>query len=291
MSASGATSGDAAIRQLPEENPAPWCGRQHALRQGLFSATGIECAEVEHVRFIRYWEWALLPDKGRHAFRNRRTAVTIPANPIRLYRHALSGHAHRVELFLSLLGLPCELIAVDMVRGAHKAADFVAKNNPFGQVPVMEDGDIAIADSNAILVYLATRYDSARRWLPRDPVAAARVQQWLSVAAGQLAYGPSMARLAVLFGARLDLERARAIGRQLYDVLDGYLIDRRFLVGDTPTIADIAIYSYTAHAPEGGVLLDPYAHVRAWLARIEALHGFVAMRQSAPPEPSPISSS
>jgi glutathione S-transferase len=211
--------------------------------------------------------------------------VTIPAKPIRLYRHALSGHAHRVELFLSLLGLPCELIDVNMVRGAHKAPEFIAKNNPFGQVPVIEDGDIAIADSNAILVYLATRYDSTGHWLPRDAVAAARVQQWLSVAAGQLAYGPSMARFAVLFDGRLDLDRAQAIGRQLYDVLDGYLADRHYLFGDTPTIADIAIYSYTAHAPEGGVSLDPYGHVRAWLARIEALQGFIPMRSSAAPEP------
>jgi glutathione S-transferase len=211
--------------------------------------------------------------------------VTLPAKPIRLYRHALSGHSHRVELFLSLLGLPCELIDVNMVRGAHKAPDFIAKNNPFGQIPVIEDGDIAIADSNAILVYLATRYDSTGRWLPRDAVAAARVQQWLSVAAGQLAYGPSMARLAVVFGARLDLDRAQAISRQLYDVLDGYLAKRQFLVGDTPTIADIAIYSYTAHAPEGGVSLDPYGHVRAWLARIKALPGFIPMRSSAAPEP------
>jgi glutathione S-transferase len=210
--------------------------------------------------------------------------VTISARPIRLYRHVLSGHAHRVELFLSLLGLPCELIAVDMVRGAHKAPDFTARNNPFGQVPVIEDGDISIADSNAILVYLASRYDSTGRWLPRDPVAAARVQQWLSVAAGQLAYGPATARLAVLFGARVDLERAQTIGRHLYDVLDGYLTERRFLVSDQPTIADIAIYSYTAHAPEGGVSLDPYSHVGAWLARIEALQGFVPMRRSELPE-------
>jgi glutathione S-transferase len=210
--------------------------------------------------------------------------VTAPAKPIRLYRHALSGHAHRVELLLSLLAIPYEVIDVNMVRGAHKAPDFVAKNNPFGQVPVIEDGDIAIADSNAILVYLATRYDSTERWLPRNAVAAARVQQWLSVAAGQLAHGPSAARFAVLFGARLDLDRAQAISRQLFDVLDGHLDGRQFLAGGTPTIADVAIYSYTAHAPEGGVSLDPYRHVRAWLARIEALPGFVAMRRSAPPE-------
>jgi glutathione S-transferase len=210
--------------------------------------------------------------------------MAIPAKPIRLYWHALSGHAHRIELFLSLLGLPHELITVDMGRGAHKAPGFLAKNNPFGQIPVIEDGDIAVADSNAILVYLATRYDPTGRWLPREPVAAAHVQQWLSVAAGQLAYGPAMARLAILFGVRIDKERAQAIGRQLYDVLDVYLAERLFLVGDAPTIADVAIYSYTAHAPEGGLSLDPYSRVRAWLARVEALPGFVAMHRSAPPE-------
>lgn len=214
--------------------------------------------------------------------------MTTAAKPICLYRHALSGHAHRIELFLSLLGLACELIDVDMVRGAHKAPDFVAKNNPLGQIPVLEDGDVTIADSNAILVYLATRYDSTGRWLPRDAVAAARVQQWLSVAAGQLAYGPSAARLAVLFGARLDLDRAQATSQQLFKVLDGHLMGQQFLVGDMPTIADIAIYSYTAHAPEGGVPLDPYGNVRAWLARIEALPGFVAMRRSAAPAPEPV---
>jgi glutathione S-transferase len=209
--------------------------------------------------------------------------VTKPAKPIRLHRHALSGHAHRVELFLSLLGLPCEKIDVDIVRGAHKAPAFMALNNPFGQVPVIEDGDIAIADSNAILVYLATRYDPDGRWLPRDAVGAARVQQWLSVAAGQLAYGPSAARLAKLFGARLDLDRAQAISRQLFDVLDHELAKRPYLAGDIPTIADIALYAYAAHAPEGGVPLEPYGHMRGWLVRIEALPGFVPMRSSQPP--------
>ena len=208
--------------------------------------------------------------------------MTKPAQPIRLYRHALSGHAHRVELFLSLLGLPCELIDVDMVRGAHKAPEFIARNNPFGQVPVIEDGDIAIADSNAILVYLATRYDPDGRWLPRDAVGAARVQQWLSVAAGQLAYGPSLARFIKLFGARRDLDGAQAISRKLFEVLDKELSKRPYLAGDTPTIADVSLYTYTAHAPEGGVALEPYGHLRAWLAGIEALPGFVPMRRSEP---------
>ena len=209
--------------------------------------------------------------------------MALPAQPIRLHRHALSGHAHRVELFLSLLRLPCELVDVNMVRGAHKAPEFIAKNNPFGEVPVIEDGDVTLADSNAILVYLATRYDPAGRWLPHDAVGAARVQRWLSVAAGQLAYGPSKARFIKLFGARLDLDRPQAIGRQLFEVLDKELARRPYLTGDAPTIADIALYSYTALAPEGGVPLEPYRHVRAWLARIEAMPGFVPMRSSTPP--------
>lgn len=203
----------------------------------------------------------------------------IPAHPLRLYRFALSGHSHRAELLLSLLQLPFEKIDVDLARGAHKEPDFLAKN-PFGQVPVIEDGDVTIADSNAILVYLASRYDPSARWLPRDAVTAARVHQWLSVAAGALAFGPAAARLVTVFGAKLDHVRAKAIAAQLFTVLDQHLADSRFLIGDLPTIADVALYSYTAHAPEGGVSLEPYDNIRTWLGRIAALPHFVPMQRT-----------
>ncbi|WP_437276659.1 glutathione S-transferase [Sorangium sp. So ce375] len=205
--------------------------------------------------------------------------MPLSDSPIRLYRHPLSGHAHRVELFLSLLRLPFERIDVDLKGGAHKAPEFLAKN-AFGQVPVIEDGDVTLADSNAILVYLATRYDPSGRWLPRDPVAAAHVQRWLSVAAGQLASGPAAARIAAVFGRKLDTEQARGIAAQLFTVIDQHLANQRFLAGDEPTLADVAIYTYTAHAPEGGVSLDPYGNLRAWLARVEALPGFVPMKRA-----------
>ena len=208
--------------------------------------------------------------------------MSIPAQPLRLHRFALSGHAHRAELFLSLLGLPAALIDVDLRGGEHKTPGFLARN-AFGQVPVLEDGDVTIADSNAILVYLARRYDPNGSWLPRDPVLAAEVQRWLSVAAGQLAQGPAAARMVVLFGAAFDHGRARQIASQLYAVMDAHLQRQSWLVGDQPTIADIALYSYTAHAPEGGVSLEPYPHVRAWLSRIEALPGFVGMPRSPVP--------
>ncbi|CAL79386.1 putative glutathione S-transferase (gstA/gst-like) [Bradyrhizobium sp. ORS 278] len=198
----------------------------------------------------------------------------------RLYHFALSGHAHRARLMLSLLGLPCELVDVDLPGGAQKQPDFLALN-PFGQVPVLVDGDAVIPDSNAILVYLAGRYDPAGRWWPRDPLGQAQVQRWLSAAAGPLAFGAAAARIATLFGAPLDMARAHQIANNLFAVMERELGVRPFLTGETPTIADVALYSYTAHAPEGGVSLTPYPNVGAWLARIADLPGFVPMQASA----------
>jgi glutathione S-transferase len=196
---------------------------------------------------------------------------------IRLHSFALSGHSHRAQLFLSLLGVPHDLVPVDLRGGAHKTPEFLAMN-PFGQVPVLEDGATVLFDSNAILVYLAQTYDPARTWYPQEPVAAARVQQWLSVAAGLIAFGPAAARLVTVFGAKLDHDRAKAIAGGVLDVLDGQLAGRAFVTGANPTIADISLYSYIAHAPEGEVSLEPYPAIRAWLARIEALPGFVPMQ-------------
>ncbi|WP_338744965.1 glutathione S-transferase [Pseudomonas putida] len=197
------------------------------------------------------------------------------SNPIKLYNFPKSGHAHRIELMLSLLNLPTELVFVDLAKGAHKQPDFLALN-PFGQVPVIDDNGVVIADSNAILVYLAKKYDNGT-WLPEEPAAAARVQRWLSVAAGPLAFGPAAARLVTVFGAAFNTDEVIARAHTLLKVIDAELAKAPFLAGSTPTIADIANYSYIAHAPEGNVSLEPYANVRSWLARIESLPGFVPM--------------
>ncbi|SFH23645.1 glutathione S-transferase family protein [Pseudomonas sp. NFACC45] len=200
-------------------------------------------------------------------------------NPIKLYHFPLSGHAHRVQLMLSLLELPVEVIFVDLAKGAHKQADFLAIN-AFGQVPVIDDDGMVLADSNAILVYLAHKYGKGR-WLPTDPVGAARVQRWLSVAAGPLHAGPATARLITVFGAPYNAEDAITRSHSLLKVIDQHLSDSRFLASDAATIADVAGYSYIAHAPEGNVSLEDYPHVRAWLGRIEALPGFVGMPRTA----------
>ncbi|MEP7298678.1 MAG: glutathione S-transferase [Burkholderiales bacterium] len=205
-----------------------------------------------------------------------------PSGPIKLHWNPVSGHVHRVELFLSLLGLPFEKVAVDFGKAEHKSPAFLALN-PFGQLPVIEDGGLVLADSNAILTYLALAYDADGHWLPRDPVGAARVQRWLSVAAGPLAYGPAAARVCALFGRPIDQAQRDAAAR-LFKVMEQQLSTQPFLAAANPTIADVALYSYTAHAPEGGVSLAPYPNLGAWLARIEALPGFVGLMRSPVPE-------
>ena len=198
-----------------------------------------------------------------------------PNSPIKLYRSIVSGHAHRAELFLSLLGLPYAPIDVDLRAGQQKSPDFL-RINPFGQVPVIDDNGMVVADSNAILVYLAAKYGDAH-WLPRDPVGAANVQRWLSVAAGEIAFGPAAARLGKRFGIPVDMDAAARRAERLFQVMESELQSRAFLAGDSVTIADVAGYSYIARAPEGDISLEPYPAMRAWLARIEALPGFLPM--------------
>jgi len=195
---------------------------------------------------------------------------------ITLYRFALSGHCHRVELMLSLLQRKVQLVEIDLVQGEHKLPAFLERN-PFGQVPLIDDDGTLVADSNAILIYLAHRYSGPQPWLPTDARGAAEVQRWLSIAAGPLAAGPALARIAALFKRPIDVETPRSVARQLFSRMDEHLASRPYLAAVQPTVADIAMYSYTAHAPEGGVTLRPYSHVRRWLRDIEALPGFVAM--------------
>jgi len=202
-----------------------------------------------------------------------------PSRPIRVHRHPISGHCHRVELYLALLGLPHELVHVDLLKGAHKQPEFLARN-PFGQVPVIEDGDVTLSDSTAILVYLGERYDEAGKFWPRTPADKAAVQRWLSVASGALAYGPAAARRAKLLGAKVDYDEAVRITRQLFGLIEQELTAHPFLVADAATVADLALYAYVARAPEGDVSLEPYPAIRAWLGRVEALPGFVPMLQT-----------
>jgi glutathione S-transferase len=199
---------------------------------------------------------------------------------IRVHSTELSGHCHRVEMLLRALGLAYE--RVDAPAGVRRSDAFAALN-PLRQIPVIEDGDVVLADSNAILVYLAKRYDKSGAWLPEDPVGAAQVQRWLSIAAGEVRFGPANARAAAVFGLQVDGEMTKSVAARLLAFMEQHLQDRDYLAAERPTLADLACYAYVAHAPEGGIPLDPYPAVRAWLGRVEALPAFHPMPASPVP--------
>lgn len=204
-----------------------------------------------------------------------------PATPLTLYRMSLSGHCHRVELLLSMLELPHELVEVDLLQGEHRRADYLALN-PLGQVPVLVDAGVVLSDSSGILVYLVQRYAPGSAWMPHDPVGLAKLQRWFSLAAGLLAPGISGPRFAALTGRPVS-EVEQAIGKRLLDFMEGELQGHAWLlVGEAPTLADIAMVSYTSQAHIAGLPLDAYPRVAAWVARMQALPGYVPLADKVP---------
>jgi glutathione S-transferase len=198
---------------------------------------------------------------------------------VKLYFHPVSGHAHRARLFLSLIAAKVEIVTVDLAKGEHKSSEYL-KLNRFGQVPVLDDDGVVISDSNAILVYAAKKFARAD-WLPEDAEGAAKVQRWLSVAAGQIAFGPAAARLITIFNAGFNPQEVIARAHAILITIDAELADRDWIAAETPTIADVALYSYIASAPEGNVDISAYGNVKSWLRRIEALPGFVEFAPNA----------
>jgi glutathione S-transferase len=200
---------------------------------------------------------------------------------IKLYGTPLSGHCHRVEVLLCMLGIPHEYIEA----ASQRASEEFGKLNPLRQIPVLVDGDLVLADSNAIMVYLVKRYAAKTAWLSEDAVEAAHIQRWLSIAAGEVRHGPASARMSSLWNMKGEIDPARAheIATQLLTMMNAHLAGREYLATDHPSIADLACYSYIAHAPEGRISLAPYPAVRLWLARIEALPNFHPMPQSVVP--------
>lgn len=197
---------------------------------------------------------------------------------MKLHHHPLSGHSHRARLFLSLAGIPHELVQVDLAKAAHKSPEFL-KLNSFGQVPVLVDGDVVVPDSIAIMVYAAKKFGKTE-WLPEDPAEAAAVQRWLSVSTGQIFNGPCVARLVTVFGMKFDAAEAIERAHAILKLIDAELEGRDWIATARPTAADAALYSYIANAPEGNVDLSAYANIRAWLSRVEALPGFTPFQKT-----------
>lgn len=194
---------------------------------------------------------------------------------MKLYDLEPSGNCYKVRLFAALTKIPLDIVPVDFMGGEHKRSPLIDLN-PLGEVPILDDAPVVVRDSQAILVYLASKYGD-ESWLPRDPAGMAEVMQWLSTAANEIQNGPGAARLVDKFGYTIDKADAVKRAGNILPVIEAHLAKHPWLALDRPTIADCAVMPYVALAPEGGIPLQPYPNIRAWIARIKALPGFIPM--------------
>jgi len=192
---------------------------------------------------------------------------------LRLYDFLPSGNGYKVRLVLHKLGLPFELIELDIAKGETRTPEFLKKNSN-GRIPTLElDDGTCLAESNAIICYLA---EGTELW-PESRLARARTLQWLFFE--QYSHEPYIAVVRAwthVLGGMTDLQHAQLPGKinggyQALDVMEEALDGKRFLVDDRFGLADIALYAYTHVADEGGFDLGKYPAIRAWLDRVAAL--------------------
>lgn len=194
---------------------------------------------------------------------------------ITLYDFELSGSCYKVRLLLNVLDVPYEKVTVDFVNKEHKDAKYTALN-PFGEIPIFKDGDLLLRDAQAIMVYVARKYDSSNFWYPNDAESMGRINQWLSTGGNEV-MSAAGARLVKILNYPLNLEALQARANSTFKILNDHLANRRFLELDHPTIGDLACFPYTAMAGEGGISLSPYPHILNWIDRMRQIPRFIPM--------------
>lgn len=203
---------------------------------------------------------------------------------LELYDDPLSGNGYKARLMMAFLGMPYRYRRVDIFKRETRTPAFLALN-PNGRIPllILEDGS-TLSESNAILCYLADGTD----WLPTERLARARVLSWMFFE--QYSHEPNVATLRFWnhLPTKTPLQESLIPGKlkdgnAALKLMDDHLATHDWLVGDTPTVADIALHAYTHVAEEGGFTLSEYPAVQAWIARMQALPGYVPMD---PPPPS-----
>jgi glutathione S-transferase len=199
------------------------------------------------------------------------------AKPL-LYDSPVSGNCYKVRLVLAHLGIPYERQTVDVIDRSNRR-ELLGHLNPGLTVPtlVLEDGR-PLGESAAILWY----FGEGTRFVPEDAYARAQVLQWMFFEQYQLEPTIAVVRFWVAYSGRaeeFEPQREEKIkgGERSLRRLEKGLDGREFLVGDSLTLADIALYGYTHVAEEGGFSLEPYPAVRAWLERVAAEPGHVPM--------------
>ena len=196
---------------------------------------------------------------------------------MKLYNVAYSGNSYKVRLLLAHLGIPCEIVEVNILKGESRTAEFL-KINPNGRTPVLDDNGFVLAESNAILAYLA----KGTKFLPEDRKAFGQIFQWMFFE--QYSHEPFIATSRFWLQHKSDSPEKTALlaskrdgGWAALKIMEGQLTTNDFFVGDY-SIADIALFAYTHVAHEGGFPLDDFPKIRAWIERIKKQPGFVPMQ-------------
>ena len=203
---------------------------------------------------------------------------------MKLYDYELSGNCYKLRLLMSFLGVDYESEAIDFYPGQqHKSPEF-RRINPLGQLPVIDDDGLILRDAQAILVYMASKYDRNGTWYPTgDPALLGQITQWLAFADGITATASAARLHDGMFYSHLNAEDARTGAYKLFRILDEHLFfaenagQKWICSSDHPTIADIACFPYVMLSEEGGISRMDYPAIRRWCDRFKRIQGFVVM--------------
>ena len=201
---------------------------------------------------------------------------------ITLYDFELSGNCYKLRLLLSILKLPYDIVPVDYYPGRENRSDWFLRLNPWAQLPVLTDDDLVLADSGAILAYLARKYDPTGLWHPTDAAITAEVLRWHGVA-DSITATAAAARLSLSFGHDVDIPRAQREAHRIFRLVDEHLWfgereGRDWLCSPAhPTTADLACFPYVMLSEEGGIGREDYPALRRWTDRVRRIPGFIVM--------------
>jgi glutathione S-transferase len=204
----------------------------------------------------------------------------MPAKLV-LYNYELDESCYKVRLALSLLGLEWQAVAVDVFPGKEHLSPPYLALNPSGRLPILQDGDLVLHGTEAILAYLARAYDPSEKWLPMQGTEFAKVTQWLIFSAYDLAVTIA-ARRHSLFDTPGDEKALRDASSRAIRIMDDHMTACGFGPADWfatghPTIADIALFPAFALSRDFGIDHDEYPALRRWARRFRALPGFKTM--------------
>jgi len=201
---------------------------------------------------------------------------------LKLYNYVLSGNCYKFRLLASLLNVEYESVAIDFHPGEEHKSEAMLKLNPAGTLPVLQMGNQILTESQAMLLWLAQHHDPEQTWWPQnDADQLVNTMQWLAFSS-RLSATVGELRLHSMLNKDINVDAAHAGAIKTLRELESHLTEQRirgfsWLVANTPTIADIACFPYTALSPDAGIEHDAYPATRNWLHALRSLDGFITM--------------